>query len=390
MTRDSQRRVGLLLVATLTVMSTGFVSTSMPAMAEHFRDAPHAALYTKLILTMPALVIAICAPFAGAIVDRFGRVNFLRGSLVLFGFAGTAGFWLQELEHVLASRALLGIAIGGSMTTMTTLAGDYFQGEARSRFTGVQSLVMSLGAVVAVGIGGLLAEISWRLPFLIYGAAWIFLVPVIFWLDEPRHAEHRVAGTVASQRMPVGAIAAIYATTFFAVAMFYMTSVQVPFLTREIGIGATSLAGLAIAVSSLASASTSFLYHRVRRDFGFVRIYAISFGLMAIGYGVIALVGTYPAILLGMLLSGLGVGLFFPNGTLWAVSVAPAAVRGRVSGGLTAAVFLGQFFSPIVTEPAVNARGIVGAFGVFALVLAIVAVIFTLVREPRTSRRIPA
>lgn len=393
MTRDDRRRAGLLLVATLTVMSTGFISPSMPQMAEHFRDAPHAELLTKLILTMPALVIALFAPIAGLIVDRFGRRRFLHFAMLLYGATGAAGYWLSDLNHILVSRALLGLAIGGTMTIITTLAGDYFQGEARSRFTGSQSIVMSMGAVVAVGLGGILADVDWRLPFLIYGSAWLFLIPVAAWLDEPGRAAHAAgatAGATVAAAAPLGPLALVYATTFFAVAMFYMTAVQVPFLVRSIGIESNTLSGLAIALSSVSSAISSSRYYRLKRRFGYVRIYAFSFGAMAVGYGMVALTPSYPVILAGLFVAGLGVGLFFPNGTLWAVTLAPPAIRGRVSGGLTASVFLGQFFSPILMQPAVAFAGIAGAFGIAAGLLALVSVAFALAPEPASARRVPA
>lgn len=374
------------MVAVLTVMSTAFISPAMPEMAEHFRDAPHAELYTKLILTMPALAIAICAPLAGVVIDRFGRLRILHACMVLYGAAGTAGFWLADLEHVLVSRALLGVAIAGTMTSITALAGDYFAGETRSRYTGQQSIVMSLGAVIAVGLGGVLADVAWRLPFLIYGAAWLLLVPVFLMLDEPSQHARELHASGAPQTPRLGLFALIYITTFFAVAMFYMTAVQVPFLTRSIGVESNTLAGLAIALASLSSAYSSSRYYRIKRRLGYLRIYAIAFALMALGYGLVALLPVYSALLAGMLISGFGVGLFFPNSTLWTVTLAPMSLRGRLSGGLTASVFLGQFFSPIITQPAVASVGIAGAFGVFAGVLALVAAAFAFAREPMLAR----
>jgi MFS family permease len=88
-TADLGRKTALLLVACLTVMSAATVAPALPQMAEAFGAAPNAELLSKLVLTAPAIAIALCAPFAGALVDRFGRVGILRASLVLYGFAGT-------------------------------------------------------------------------------------------------------------------------------------------------------------------------------------------------------------------------------------------------------------------------------------------------------------
>jgi MFS family permease len=205
-------------------------------MAEAFSAAPNAELLSKLVLTAPAVAIALCAPFAGALVDRFGRVGILRASLVLYGAAGAAGYVLDDLYAILASRAALGVAVAGTMTSVTALVGDYYSGEARTRYAGLQSLAMSLGAVVCVAAGGLLADVGWRLPFLIYLTGWAVLVPVLLYVVEPRRSGVAPAGHGHGAAFPLGPIAAAYGITFFAVAMFYMIPVQIPFLLRAIGV----------------------------------------------------------------------------------------------------------------------------------------------------------
>jgi len=170
--RESGRKFALLCVATLTILAPTVIAPALPRVVEAFRGVPHVDLLAKLMLTLPALFIAVGAPLAGAIVDRFGRMGLLRGCLALYGFAGAAGYVLDDLYAILASRALLGVAIAGSMTTLTALVGDYFHGEERARFASLQSMSMSLGAMVFVGVGGLLADVSWRLVFLVYLAGW--------------------------------------------------------------------------------------------------------------------------------------------------------------------------------------------------------------------------
>lgn len=384
------RRVTLLLVASLTVMSTATVAPSMPHMAEVFSGTPGAEFLTKLILTTPALAIAICAPLAGAIVDRFGRLRFLKLNLVLYGFAGASGYVLDDLHHILAGRALLGVAVAGTMTTMSTLTGDYFSGEARSRFAGIQSLFMSLGAVVFIGLGGLLADLDWRSPFLLYLSAWLILIPVTMYLEEPaRGTRQGTAGEGANDRVPTATVFLLYAIVLLSMVAYYMTPVQLPFYIRQLGVDSSALAGLAIIVSSLAAAVASFSYARMRRHHGFLSIYAIGFALMAAGYVLFALARDYPVILCGALISGLGVGFIFPNGSLWIISLAPPRYRGRLAGGLTASIFLGQFLSPIVAQPAVAGFGLAGGFGVMAGALVVLAVVLYAVRTfvPRADER---
>ena len=369
MTAEAGRKTALLVVACLTVMSAATIAPALPRMAEAFGGAPNAELLSKLVLTAPAVAIALCAPFAGALVDRFGRVGILRGSLVLYGLAGAAGYVLDDLHAILASRAVLGVAVAGTMTSVTALVGDYYSGEARTRYAGLQSLVMSLGAVACVAAGGLLADIGWRLPFLIYLTGWAVLVPVLLYVAEPRRQAGAPATHGHGTTFPFGPVAAAYGITFFAVAMFYMIPVQIPFLLRTIGVDSGSAAGAVVAAASLTAAGGSAWFARLRRSDGVFGVYAWAFGLMAAGYAVAGFAGTFAVALAGAAVAGVGVGLFFPNSNLWVLALAPPALRGQLAGGLTSAIFLGQFFSPILVQPIVAATSLARAFTIAAVLM---------------------
>jgi MFS family permease len=362
LTTDRGRQAALLAVACLTVMSAATISAALPRMADAFAQVPRVELLTKLVLTAPALAIAVCAPFAGAIIDRFGRLALLRWSLLLYGLAGASGYVLDDLAAILASRIVLGVAVAGTMTTMTALVGDYYRGEARARFASVQSFAMSIGAMAFVGLGGVLADVDWRLPFLLYLSGWAVLVPAALFLHEPRHAAGRDGERDEPVRASVPGIAAAYAITFFAVAMFYMTPAQLPFLARTIGVESGAAAGLAVGLNSALAAVGSAMFPRLRRFNGVLGVYAWAFGFMAAGYMFVGVASSFALVLVGVVLSGIGVGLFFPNSNLWVLALAPGRLRGRLAGGLTASIFFAQFCSPLLLEPVLARVSLGGAF----------------------------
>ncbi|MEO0013265.1 MAG: Bacillibactin exporter, partial [Cyanobacteriota bacterium] len=155
----------LLLTSTLTVMSGATIAPSLPAMQEYFADVPNSALLVRLVLTIPALFIAIGGLFAGQLVDRLGRKPLLIGSALLYGIAGSSGFILNSLGAILVGRALLGLSVAGIMTGVTTLIGDYYTGQTRANFMGLQAAFMGLGGVVFLSVGGFIADLNWRFPF---------------------------------------------------------------------------------------------------------------------------------------------------------------------------------------------------------------------------------
>lgn len=119
----------LLFTSTLTVMSGATIAPSLPAMQNYFADVANSALLVCLVLTIPALFIAMEGLFAGQLVDRLGRKPLLISSTLIYGLAGASGFVLNSLVTILAGRALLGLAVAGIMTGVTTLIADYYTGQ---------------------------------------------------------------------------------------------------------------------------------------------------------------------------------------------------------------------------------------------------------------------
>lgn len=113
-------------------------------------------------------------------------------SVGLSGLAGGAGYMIDSLPVLLASRALLGIGAAGIYVTATILLTEYFTNE-RQRETILcwQGAFITSGGVVCLLLGGVLASIGWRMPFLIYLVA-LPLIPLIaigLYEPEPEGAE---------------------------------------------------------------------------------------------------------------------------------------------------------------------------------------------------------
>lgn len=70
---------------------------------------------------------------------------------------------------------------------------------------------------------------------------------------------------------------------------------------------------------------------------------------------------------------GLGFGLVMPNLSNTLLGAAPAHLRGRLSGGHVSAIFIRQFPSPILSQPAVVRYGIEATFLIAAAALGVIA-----------------
>jgi MFS family permease len=369
----------LLLASTLTVMSGATIAPSLPAMQEYFVNDENSALLVRLVLTIPALFIAIGGLFAGQIVDRIGRKPLLIIATFIYGLAGTSGFILNSLATILVGRALLGLAVAGVMTGVTTLIADYYTGQKRANFMGLQAAFMGLGGVVFLSVGGFIADLNWRFPFLIYLFAWPILVAIVFTLYEPNNEVNNPNKNSSSGKkstIPYGVLVMIYGVALFYMVVFYLIPVQLPFYLKSLGNESASASGLAIAASTLASSIVSLKYGFVKQHLGFVKIVALAFVIAALGYTIIGLAASYNLVLLGLIIAGFGFGLLMPNLNVWLSSIVPDALRGRALGGLTTFFFLGQFLSPIISQPVTNTLGLGRTYNITGIVLLIIALSF--------------
>ena len=104
-------RLTLLMAgACLPILGAVLIAPVLPQMQDHFADVPGADVLVPMALTVPALSLALLAPFAGVLVDRLGRKRLLVVSTVLYAILGTAPLWLDSLGAIVASRALVGVA----------------------------------------------------------------------------------------------------------------------------------------------------------------------------------------------------------------------------------------------------------------------------------------
>lgn len=349
----------ILAAATLTIMAPAVVAPSLPTMEQVFAAEPGASLLVRLAMTITSLMIAVSAPVSGLVADRIGRRPLLVSCLVLYAAGGTAGYFVTDLSLLVATRALLGIAIGGIMTAVSATITDWFDGPRRASFLGLQQAFASLGGVVFLPLAGVLAAVDWRAPFFLYGLGTVVaLSAILAGRDRPRDTP---AVTAGRGRAVTGRVFGIYALALGVTMAFYMAPTQVPFLLDDLGIG-PAVVGVVLAGSTLTSTLGALGFPMLRRRLRSPAITTVAVALLGAGWLLVGNTGTAFGTAAGLLVSGVGVGLAVPNVTLRLSELAPPAWRGRVLSGLVTGIFLGQFLSPLAAQPLIEAVGIGDAF----------------------------
>ncbi|MCK8438513.1 MFS transporter [Streptomyces sp. D2-8] len=370
-------RVTLLMAGScLPILGAVLIAPVLPKMQDHFESVPGAKALVPLALTVPALALALLAPFAGVIVDRLGRKRLLIAATLLYAVFGTAPLWLDSLGAIIASRALVGVTEAAIMTCCTTLIGDYYSGRQRVKYLALQTMCASASATVFFVVGGAAGSAGWRMPFWVYAVSLALAPLMAMALPSPAGrattGKAPVAGTAGRRPFPWRQLRGICALTFFGAMVFYTVPVEMSYLLDDLGVQNSGVIGLATAIASAATVGGAIVFARLKRspEPALPAVLAVC----AVGFGVMFLAGSAPLLVIGAVINCVGTGMLLPALLTSAMSRLAFEDRGRGTGLWTAAFFGGEFVCPLVLLAGESAMGsLAGAVGVLGVVTALVA-----------------
>lgn len=374
----------LLAGSCMPVLGTVLLAPVLPRIASHYADVPAASILVPLVLTAPALAMAILSPFAGVLADRVGRKRALVISMLAYALLGTAPLWIESLLGIVISRIGVGIAEAFIITICTTLILDYYAVNERSKYLGFQAMLGPVAASVFMVVGGVLGRNDWRAPFWTYGAALVLAVFMARFLWEPTESSKQQQSLAS---IPWRALAVPVLVSLFGGILFYTLVVHLPFVVTALGMVDSAQIGIAIGISSLATAVGAISFRWVAR-FGPSRILPWAFGFTALGCIGVSLATTVTLAVAGASVAGLGTGVMLPTLLTWAVDGLKYHERGRGTGIWNAAFWSGQFLTPIIVAGlAVLLGGLQGGIGAIGVAAAIAAILASILFGVAAKRR---
>jgi predicted MFS family arabinose efflux permease len=328
----------------------------LPGMMAHFHDVPGVDYLVPLMLTLPALCVALLSPIAGIVVDFFGRRTTCIGALVIYAFVGMLPIFLQSLMAIIVSRAVLGAMEALVVISSTTLIGDYFHGRDREKWLANQTAVASLSSIVLAFLGGMLGIFGWRGAFAAYGVSILFALGLLLWTWEPRKSEEpRDESAVPGARFPWRIIAPISLLAVFGGTMFFTMQIQVSnMLSGYYGIRSPSALGLYSGLAGLSVAGGTLLYRRFTARMVIPTQLLIAFGLLGISYILMNYAPTPGLFTAWLIVNQIGSGLLLPALVVWAMGRLTFEVRGRGTGLFMTGWWLGQ---PLSSQAVAFLRG---------------------------------
>ncbi len=185
-----------------------------------------------LALAIQNLSWGVIGVFAGMVADRFGAFRVLIGGALLYAL-GLIGMALSPTETLFAltTGVLIGAAQAGTTyAVIYGVLGRQIAPEKRSWAMGVAAAAGSFGQFLMVPVEGfLITSLGWQEALLALSAMVLLIVPLAFWLREPRFAG--VAPVVRTQGIGAALSEALrYRSFLLLTAGYFVCGFQVVFI----------------------------------------------------------------------------------------------------------------------------------------------------------------
>lgn len=386
--------ITIVIAAFLPIIAIVAMGPAVPAMIERFADDPQARAKVPAMIGAPGLAMAILAPFAGLLVDRFGRRPLLLVCTALYGIFGAAPLLLSDLDHIYVSRLLLGVSEAGILTVVNTLIGDYWDESGRKNWLFLQGLVGPFLAGFVALIVGYATQVQWNGVFFVYLAAFPIWAAMFVWLYEPAKRDAvettmTATGAQAKSSVPWLALTQIAALTFFSSLLYYVFIINGALVFSEVGVTDPRTYAQIIFIPQFFILAGAVLF-RLLTGLGHRVLIGTFMLLMGGGLAGMGLATTAGGMAIALAVQQTAAGMTVPSLISWAQSKFDFSHRGLGMGVWTAAFFLAQSQSPRLVHLLDAQRGSMqGAFlitGLVGLAAAVTAFIAHLAGRARMSK----
>jgi len=345
----------ILSISLLTVMAGAAMAPALVAIKKYFDYCN--PLTVQLIVSLPALFIIVTTFFFRPLCRLMRTRTLALVGLILYVVAGAGAFFVDDIFTLLVFRALLGVSVGMIMPLSTGLLSFYFPPEEQSHLMGLSAAMNQMGGVVATLLAGILATIEWRYAFLVYLAGLLAVICVIIFLpNESLQADTSASTTAKPSTFKL--LRRFYPSVtsmLFIMLLFFVYPTNFALTANSQGVGAIGTTLIMVGLDVVAFAvglSFGWLMRHFRRQMK----YAAPL-LFLVGYLLLALMHGMTGMIAGSLFIGLanGAGVPYVNTIASIKGGRDAAVT--VMPLISAALYLGQFLSPLIVSPLANAIG---------------------------------
>jgi EmrB/QacA subfamily drug resistance transporter len=182
---------GLMLGMLLAALDQTIVATALPTIVADLHGGNH----LTWVVTAYLLASTVTTPLYGKLSDLYGRKGIFQIAIVIFLAGSILAGLSQNIDQLIAFRALQGLGAGGLLALAMAIIGDIVSPRERGRYQGYFGAVFAFASVMGPLAGGLFTEhLSWRWVFYInmpIGVVALVVTSVVLRLPF-RRSPHRI------------------------------------------------------------------------------------------------------------------------------------------------------------------------------------------------------
>lgn len=364
----------------------GLVAPALPQYARGFGVGVAAA---SAIVSAFALMRLLFAPMSGRLVQKLGERPVYLGGLLIVAVSTGACALAQTYWQLLVLRSLGGI--GSTMFTVSSLALVIRMSPPaeRGRVSGIYSTSFLIGSITGPLVGGALAGLGLRWPFVIYAVALLVASYIVYAaLKDSPLALPEVAGDTPVMTFREALAKPTYRAVLWSnfgngAAVFGVRMALVPLLVVEVLRYDEALAGVALTVFAAGNAVVLFLSGRWSDRLGRKPFMIWGTLICAIGTGALGVAPNLTWLLVASFVAGFGSGMFTPAQQAAVADIVGTGRRGGpVLAGFQMAGDLGTVVGPYVVGLLAEQISYGVALGATGVVLASAGLAWLFVPEP--------
>ena len=337
----------ILSISLLTVMAGAAIAPALGVISAHF--AGRNPLLIQLIVSLPALFIILTNLVFPWLCRRMKTRALALAGLSLYVLSGAGAFFVDDIWVLLVFRALMGVSVGMIMPLSTGLLAYYFPPEEQAGLMGLSAAMNQMGGVVATFLAGMLAGVSWNYAFLVYLLGLIAVILVALFLPNERLSGRGGVSLSLLKRFHPSVMG-----MFLVMVLFFI------YPTNFALTASGTLSEMGVTLSMVGLDVVAFLvglvFGAMMKRFAAQMKYVAPLGFAA-GYPCLATGSGIVWLLLGSAFIGIanGIGVPYLN-TIGSVKAGKEAAT-TVMPLLSAALYLGQFLSPLIVSPVASSTG---------------------------------
>lgn len=385
---DFGEKVVVLLGGILAAMALTVINPILPVIEKELAHSPTDAMLIKQLFGVTTLAMVVGAPLGGFLVDKIGMRPLLLGASLIYAVAGTAGLYLSSLPLLLVSRLFLGAATACIQVMSLTLINSKLDEQGRAKWMGLHVSIAIFCSLLIMPTAGVLGDISWRWPFVLYLIGLVVFVALLF----SRSSDNAKRTAAADRPASAGPSILTWMPWHYVLlsllvgAITFLPTIYLPYQFREqAGLTPSEIAAV-LTGTALLGGITALLYGRARRNISIHLAFVISFGLAGVGMLIAALASNLPGVILGVVIYAIGNAWFVPNVMTSLGGKLASDQQARAAGLVKAAHFLSTPVCVVLVEPYARQFGSVMVMLV-ASVMAFTVVALVLARMAALGRR---